>query len=761
MVSNKTSRLVTASGALLALLFGFAPGAVVGEALSPPTVRDAIEMLRVQGHTSSGGSLGAFSPDGERFAFVTWQGDLAGNVNIYRLMVARLNPTQTAFQSLRSVFVRPYAGDPVDQHATAIEQVTFLEDDVTVAFITLDAGGIRQVFAANSKTGAVKQLTYHASDVKEFVADAQRGVRFYSAVTVSEDEHERSARLDGDGVFPADRKLFSPIAVLQAGSLLGMEPRRARQYFFLHQGAPIVAYDSRQSRASTLMRSSVEEDRAFDVQVFDESTLRKFASLISAPAGKRALMYPYSPITPFSATTPPAWSGDGGLDRAWATKLVQPYALVDIEQQRFQQLKDVRFAFMTSANGGAPPVWRPDGGSVVVFAVSTEAGGSPRWIEVDTQSGQSQPLNLPTGWKVLGWGRAQSSLVVAKDNQVGTLQRRASGEWGKLRDLGVFSHLNWRWTPAANGQILVGLFEGPTSAPELVALDLETGKQSRLTDFNPQLRERRFARIEELEWSSKNDAQASGFLVYPQNYQPSRRYPLVILLDDGNLKRIQQPFLLDASMQLNGHAIQMIAAQDMMVLYPREPASKFMDADECERMREHIESAVAEMEKRKLVDPDRIGLSGWSRAGFHTDCLLIHGHHHFAAATRMDGGGMDYKPRLRQFLDSELQRIQTPLLVETHGLFSLVQQTAMLDRMEQFGRPTEVLHFPNAPHSTLRPQHRLRSLETHIDWWRFWLKDEEDPALEKADQYARWRRQREQQVAVMKQPRPSLPERPS
>ena len=66
--------------------------------------------------------------------------------------------------------------------------------------------------------------------------------------------------------------------------------------------------------------------------------------------------------------------------------------------------------------------------------------------------------------------------------------------------------------------------------------------------------------------------------------------------------------------------------------------------------------------------------------------------------------------------------------------------------LDALGKPTEILYFATASHSTTRPQHRLRSLGTHIDWWRFWLEDQEDPVPGKKAQYAHWRTLRERQA---------------
>lgn len=104
----------------------------------------------------------------------------------------------------------------------------------------------------------------------------------------------------------------------------------------------------------------------------------------------------------------------------------------------------------------------------------------------------------------------------------------------------------------------------------------------------------------------------------------------------------------------------------------------------------------------------------------------------------IDGGGKEYTDYMRPLTDKELQQISAPLLFEPHGV-ELTYQSVMSERMTAFGKPSDILYFQGASHQTTRPQHRLRSLGTHIDWWRFWLKGEEDSDPEKQAQYAHWR----------------------
>jgi hypothetical protein len=46
-------------------------------------------------------------------------------------------------------------------------------------------------------------------------------------------------------------------------------------------------------------------------------------------------------------------------------------------------------------------------------------------------------------------------------------------------------------------------------------------------------------------------------------------------------------------------------------------------------------------------------------------------------------------------------------------------------------------------HVETNPQQRLATQGTNLDWFRFWLKDYEDPNPDKKEQYRRWEHLRE------------------
>jgi len=62
-------------------------------------------------------------------------------------------------------------------------------------------------------------------------------------------------------------------------------------------------------------------------------------------------------------------------------------------------------------------------------------------------------------------------------------------------------------------------------------------------------------------------------------------------------------------------------------------------------------------------------------------------------------------------------------------------------------KPVDLMMLNTDEHVLTNPAERLASQGGSVDWFRFWLKDEEDSDPAKAEQYKRWRELRKLQEA--------------
>jgi len=93
-----------------------------------------------------------------------------------------------------------------------------------------------------------------------------------------------------------------------------------------------------------------------------------------------------------------------------------------------------------------------------------------------------------------------------------------------------------------------------------------------------------------------------------------------------------------------------------------------------------------------------------------------------------------------------LDRINTPLLVVGEGPVSLLLMWAPYAGLRYLQKPVELIMLNTHEHLLTNPAVPMASQGGSVDWFRFWLKDYEDPDPKKEEQYERWRRLKKMQA---------------
>ena len=110
------------------------------------------------------------------------------------------------------------------------------------------------------------------------------------------------------------------------------------------------------------------------------------------------------------------------------------------------------------------------------------------------------------------------------------------------------------------------------------------------------------------------------------------------------------------------------------------------------------------------------------------------------------GGAQPWGPSSERWretsIDFKYDKAQTPRLIEVHGRSRVVMLAEPYVALRTVKVPVEFYVYPDGPHNLRSPSHRLHSLSTNTDWFRFWLQGYEDPTPEKRSQYQRWRKMR-------------------
>jgi len=273
----------------------------------------------------------------------------------------------------------------------------------------------------------------------------------------------------------------------------------------------------------------------------------------------------------------------------------------------------------------ARPVWSLDGKSIAfiegLMSDEPSVGGD---IFVMPASGGT-PKNVTPAKKFsaswLGWTRSQKIIYAAQvdgDSAVGSVDPAT----GEIQDIyqGSESISAGLWNPnislAADGEsvaLTISAFDAP---PELWTGKI--GHWTQLTARNKDVKPA-WGQVKSLHWKS-DEYDVQGWLVYPQHFDPTKKYPLVVDVHGGPGAAVQSdwPSISNFAMAL--------PAAGYFVLLPN-PRGSFGQGEAFTLANvkdfgygdfRDIMAGVDAALKAAPIDPDRLGLTGWSYGGYMT-----------------------------------------------------------------------------------------------------------------------------------------------
>lgn len=267
-----------------------------------------------------------------------------------------------------------------------------------------------------------------------------------------------------------------------------------------------------------------------------------------------------------------------------------------------------------------------------------------------------------------------------------------------------------------------------------------------LTDANPWLRERRLGAQREVRWRSADGEWIGGLLITPPEYEPGRRYPLVVNVHGG------PTWLWTDHLHLNWHDWgQWLAAAGLLVLLPNPRGSagrgnRFAYANVRDIGGGDYRDLIAGVDyliAEGLADPDRLGIGGWSYGGTLTPWTLTQTDR-FRCAVMGAGlsnwvsfaGTSDIRIFADRLFDAETHRdasalwarsalsraahVTTPTLV-VHGekdvRVPVTQGREFYSALRHMGVPTDFVVYPREGHSFTERHHQRDLLERVRAWF--------------------------------------------
>jgi hypothetical protein len=359
--------------------------------------------------------------------------------------------------------------------------------------------------------------------------------------------------------------------------------------------------------------------------------------------------------------------------------------------------------------------------------------------------------------------------------------------WNERHNMECYASANGRWSeiPASACEanietpnesrrepVRLQLLQSLDQPPTLWAEDLDKSRRIEIWNPNPQLAGKASGTTSIYRWFDQDKRQWAGGLIVPAGYQPGTRYPLVI-----QTHGFRPQEFMDEGASSTAMAARPLAAAGFVVLQVEDNHEQKMTSAEARINVDGFKAAIDRLAQKGIIDPKRVGIIGFSRTCWFVEESLIESPNLFTAAVMADGvdqsylsymllapenpsmeserenGGKPVGKDLQQWIehapDFRLSELRTPLRLQAINPASLLCEWEIYASLRVQNRPVDMVYLPLGQHVLQNPAERMASEQGDVDWFRFWLKGEEDHDPLKRGQYQRWEELRRDDTAEL------------
>ncbi|HNT50968.1 MAG TPA: S9 family peptidase [Cyclobacteriaceae bacterium] len=303
-----------------------------------------------------------------------------------------------------------------------------------------------------------------------------------------------------------------------------------------------------------------------------------------------------------------------------------------------------------------------------------------------------------------------------------------------------------------NGNQLNELFISTVNNPQPV----------QITKLTNQIKNWKVAQSEVVSWKSKDGATIEGVLHKPADYDPSKKYPLMVVIHGG-------PTGIDTPTPVPGYVYPILQWLDKgsLVLRPNYRGSAgYGEAFRSLNVKNlgvgdmwDVMSGVEYLDKKGLIDKTKMGSMGWSQGGYISAFLTTNTDAFKAISV---GAGIsnwityyvntDIHPFTRQYLKAtpwndeaiykktspmtNINKAKTPTLIQ-HGEFDkrvpIANAYELLQGLRDKNVPAELIVYKGFGHGINKPKERLAATWHNWQWFGkyVWSEKIEIPLVDK------------------------------
>ncbi|HET8678029.1 MAG TPA: S9 family peptidase [Blastocatellia bacterium] len=292
----------------------------------------------------------------------------------------------------------------------------------------------------------------------------------------------------------------------------------------------------------------------------------------------------------------------------------------------------------------------------------------------------------------------------------------------------------------------------PQNMYAVASIDKAASRASwkQLADSNPQVKSFELGETETVQWKSSDGRMVEGVLVKPVGYVKGKRYPLIVQIHGGPASAVVMNF--NAS---HGYYSHVYAAAGYVCLLPNyrgstgygERHKMEISGDYFRLGYDDIMTGVDHLIAMGLVDPEKMGVMGWSAGGHWSNWILTHTTRFKAISS--GAGAVNW---ISMYAQSDIQRNRefyyrglpydnfehywdvSPLKyiknARTPTLIHVVDGDPRVPRpqseelhmaLKKLGVPTELFVYPGTTHGITEPRNQLVKMVSEFKWFEKWI----------------------------------------
>ena len=407
-------------------------------------------------------------------------------------------------------------------------------------------------------------------------------------------------------------------------------------------------------------------------------------------------------------------------------------------------------------DGGA--VWSPDskwilynssGGNMTsdyytnnqIYKIS-QKGGAPVRMAADFDEDAYVLDWNPTGIYLSAWQKTKREVFMLDP------------ETGKVKLFADTPRNIWSVDFSSDGKMIVFSAQTPKTLPEIYKTAAAPYQPEIVTNFSKQITGWKTGTSEVLIWKSRDGIEIEGVLHKPDNFDPSKKYPLFVIIHGG-------PTGIDYPSVTAGYVypIMQWLEKGALVLRPNYRGS----AGYGEKFRSlnvrnlgvgdmwDVMSGVDYLISKGWVDPEKMGAMGWSQGGYISAFLTTNTDRFKAISV---GAGIsnwvtyyvntDIHPFTRQYLKADpwtdpdiyaktspmtnITKAVTPTLIQ-HGEFDrrvpIPNAYELFQGLQDMGVETKLIVYKGFGHGITKPKERLAATWHNWQWFANYIWGEE------------------------------------